>query len=136
MSRTGTIPGTRETYISEADLSSSQYCIVVQGTAENGCALPGAAGVGDVLGTSVNKPESGTGVTVCVATNGGVEKIKLGGTVTANDYLVAAGTDGTAKAYTAGASEGIVGKAKEAGVSGDIIEYEPLILDQTDLLAE
>ncbi len=51
-------------------------------------------------------------------TMGGVEEVKLGGTVSAGDFLT---SDAASKAVSAAAGNRVVGFAMESGVIGDII---------------
>lgn len=51
-------------------------------------------------------------------TMGGIEEVKLGGTVGAGDFLT---SDAASKAISAAAGNRVVGYATESGVSGDII---------------
>lgn len=109
-----------------ADLSAFQHCIVKQ-TSDTQVNV--ATATTDILlGVLGNKPKSGETASVERFTAGVTFKVLLGGTVTRGQYLtvnsssVAVGATQT----TAGSQPvvHVIGRALQAGVSGDIIEVE------------
>jgi hypothetical protein len=120
MAKKGEIPEFIDSYVSEVDLSSSQYCVVVQGTNRDQAKLPSAAGEGKILGVVYGKTQTGTAKGVSVVRRGPT-KVKLGGQVAAGDELEIAAAAGTVRKYTGAAKNGRLGTAEEDGVSGDII---------------
>ena len=110
-------------FTAAADLSAKQYFIVKQTTETAGNITTAATDV--PLGVLQNKPTSGQVMEVAIAGNC---KVKLGGTVAVNDPLV---SDGNGKAIAAtraaaGAQplSNVIGYARRAGVSNDVIEME------------
>lgn len=127
--------GQTDTFRSEADLSSSKYCIVVRGTSRNQCNLPSAAGEGCIIGVIANTPESGTDKDTLVVTDGRA-KVKVCGTVSAGDELEIGNSSGHAQKYTGTytAGHGRLGYAEESGVTNDVITATIEIIDMTQLL--
>lgn len=113
--------GPNKTYKAAADLSSSQYHIVKQTSA--GVVNLASAATDVITGVLQNKPKSGENAEVCMRNGGGTGKVKLGGNVAIGSFLTA-DASGHAVATTTGGNE-VFGRAIEAGVSGDVIEYEP-----------
>lgn len=120
MAKKGEKPLVIHTYNSEVDLKDSEYRAVVQGSADDGCKLPAAAGAGKVVGIVFGKPNEGTGKSLSVVRLGRA-KVELAGSVNAQEKLEVADATGKLQKYTAASSNGEVGVAEETGVSGDII---------------
>lgn len=106
-----------QTFLTETDLSSSQYFFVKLNSSER-IVLCGA---GDKpLGVLQDKPVGASGVPVaCRVRVGGISKLKLAGTVSANSYVKA---DSASKgvATTTGNDE-YGASAISSGESGDLI---------------
>lgn len=106
-------------FVSTNDLSAKQYFIVKRGSAANDVILADAA-TDALVGILMNKPTAAQNATVRLLNAQGTCKVKLGGTVAVGAWLT---TDSAGKAIsTTTDGDEIVGKALEAGVSGDIIE--------------
>lgn len=130
--------GTDITLLAAADLSSSQYLAVVLGT--SGITVASAAGA-DVIGILQNDPPDGQAATVRVA---GITKWIAGGTIARGARVAsdAAGKAKTAVAGTVNTSDAgasgdplvgsfSIGKALEAGVSGQVIA---VLIDKAGLV--
>jgi len=133
MAKKGEIPEFIDSFVSQVDLSSSQYCVVVQGTARDQAKLPSAAGEGKILGIVYGIPASGTAKSISVVRRGPT-KVKLMNTVAAGDELEIGNAAGAVRKYTGAAKNGRLGTAEEAGVSGDIIVafIDPIDFKQID----
>lgn len=99
--------------------------IVVVGSANNKCALPGGADPTTSLLGVVMRPDGSTasiGDTVDVVLSG-IYPVRAGGSISRNNLLTSGGTGGTAIAETAGSGVlvGVIGNAIEDGASGDRI---------------
>jgi hypothetical protein len=103
------------------DLSAKQYYIV-KGTAANTVDL--ATTSSDfILGTINNVDRAGQEVEVFMRNGTSSHKVVLGGTVAYGDALTANSSSKAVATTTAG--DQFLGRAMQAGVSGDIIEYAP-----------
>ena len=120
MAKKGEIPEFIDSFVSEVNLSSSQYCVAVQGTARDQAKLPSAAGEGQILGIIYGTPASGTAKGISIVRRGPT-KIKLIGVVAAGDELEIGNSAGAARKYVGASKHGRIGTAEEPGVSGDII---------------
>lgn len=105
-----------EIFDAEADLSTHQYKMVKYGTAAKGLLLAGAGE--KAIGVLMNAPKLGEQAEVCV--DGGA-LVKIASTVAVNASL-GAGASGVGAA--AGAAGFALGIAKQAGVTGDVIEMQ------------
>lgn len=105
-----------EIYTAEADLSTHQYKMVKFGTAAKGILLAGAAE--KALGVLMNAPKLGELAEVAVA---GGALVKIASTVAVHANL-GAGASGVG--VTAPAAGFVLGIAKQAGVTGDVIEIQ------------
>ena len=102
------------TLAASADLSLCQYCFAkISG---DGTATVAAAATDKIIGVINNKPASGEAIDLVMY---GKQKVLLGGTVAAGDYLTSDANGNAVKATTADAT--VYGQAVEAGVVTDII---------------
>lgn len=107
-------PRHAESYPAGADLTDKQYFIGVRQA--DGTIVLAVAGQGDGVIEYTNPPK--VGATIALVDDG-TTKVRLGGTVAVGDPLIA-GADG--RAIKRVAQTGIVfGKAREAGVAGQVI---------------
>lgn len=106
----GQLPG----YAAAADYTEKQFYLVYI-SAANTVTLCGAGGI--AAGVLINAPDSGEPADVCRL---GPAKVKLSGTVAANDPLKSAAGGTAVKADTD--KDHIIGWADVAGVTGDIID--------------
>jgi len=105
-----------------ADLSAKQF-FIVKFTAANTVGLASAA-TDVLLGTLRNKPEQNETAEVHLIGAGGTAKVKLGGSVTAGNFLTA---DSAGKAVaTTTTGNYVLGRALEDGDADDIIEFVPM----------
>lgn len=104
-------------------LDLDQYTIVK--TDASGFIVKAAAATDALLGTlmTIGKA-SGDTVSVGVRNASGTLKVRLGGTV-AKDAYITSNASGLGIATTTAGNE-ILGRAMEAGVSGQVIEYLPM----------
>lgn len=106
------------TMLASVDLTAKRYFLVKQDGSGNAALCTAAT---DKIEGSIDDPGNGTvlgAITVCKA-NG---KVILGGTVAPGDQLT---SDAAAKAIaTTTGGNFVFGRAVEAGVAGDIVEYE------------
>lgn len=100
-----------------AEAAVSAYTIVKPGA--SGGVVPATAATDKVLGTS-DELDKAIGEVVDVAI-GPVNKVKLGGTVAAGDWLTANASSLAIATTTAGHQ--VIGRAEIAGVAGDIVNY-------------
>jgi hypothetical protein len=118
-------------YIADAAIAN-RYSIVIFGSDQYHCAI-GAANTEAPLGVATDSVATADlSVPINVAVFGacvGTQKVVLGGTVAAGDYLQSNG-DGTAiKLKTTTGTWYKIGRALAAGVSGDTIEFAPCLPD-------
>lgn len=112
--------GGRYVLAAGADLSSSQYFVVKITSNE---VVLSAAATDNHLGVLQNAPEDGDSAEVLGRHASETGKVKLGGTVAEGDKLTA---DSAGKAIvTTTSGHQVFGIARAAGVSNDLIEYEP-----------
>jgi len=117
-----TVDGPRQSRFSAAaDYSAKQYFIVKQ--SGDATATLASAATDWLLGVIMNTPKSGENVEVFGRQGGGTGKVVLGGTVTRGAFLTADAA-GKAVATTTVGNE-VLGRAIQAGVAGDIIEFIP-----------
>lgn len=106
--------------------------VVVQGTNDGECALPGAANAAKILGvTSFSQPNQGRSVSVRKA---GIARVVAAGAVNAGDPVNVAGTSGKVKAVneSAGTLANCLGFAEtSATADDDIIEVFISIHERT-----
>lgn len=107
----------------ETESAVSDGMIVVVGSANNKCALPGGASPTTPLLGVVHRPDGSTaaiGDTVDVVISG-VYPVIAGGSISRKNLITSGGTDGTAiaESASAGTNVGVLGQAIEDGVSGD-----------------
>jgi len=119
------------TYKAGEDLSSSQYRVVVTGTSDYECKLPGGAGVGKILGVLQNYPASGSAARVRKL---GISKVVAAATIVYGAELEVNAT-GDVKTYTINSKNGRVGTAEEAAVDDDIFTAFICPLDISQLLS-
>ena len=100
----------------------SKYRAVVQGSNAGGCALPGAANAANFLGMTLE--DQATQYSAVPVRMLGIAYAELGGPVTLGAKLVINGTAGKVKASatTGTTMQNVIGRALEAGVSGDVIQ--------------
>src|ERR1019366_75671 len=102
------------TLAASADLSLCQYCFAkISG---DGTATVAAAATDKIIGVINNKPASGEAIDLVMY---GKQKVLLGGTVAAGDYLTSDANGNAVKATSTDAT--VYGQAVEAGVVTDII---------------
>ncbi len=107
----------------ETESVVSDGMVVVVGSANNKCALPGGASpTTSILGV-IHRPDGssaaiGDTVDVCVS---GIYPVVAAGTISRKNLITSGGTDGTAIAESAstGTNVAVLGQAIEDGVSGD-----------------
>lgn len=97
--------------------------VVIIGSADNKCALPGGASPTTALFGLVMRPDGSTasiGDTVDVVVSG-VYPARAGGSITRAGLVTSGGTNGTVIAQAAGSGVivGIIGQAVESASSGD-----------------
>ena len=120
------------TYKAGEDLSSSQYRVVVTGTSDYECKLPGGAGVGKILGVLQNYPASGSAARVRKL---GISKVVAAATIVAGAELEIANATGDVRTYTIDGDNGRVGSAEEAAVEDDVFTAFICPLDISQLLS-
>lgn len=108
-----------EIFESEADLSAHQYKMVKYGTAAKGILLCGAGE--KAVGVLMNAPKLNELAEVCVS---GGALVKIASTVAVNASL---GSGASGVGAASGAAGFALGVAKQAGVTGDVIE---ILLDR------
>lgn len=113
-----------------ADLSTKQYFIVK--TDANGKYVLAAAATDNIRGVLANAPKLGESADVTNINGAGTFKVIAGGTI-AKDALLTSNASGQAvtATQTAGGTQPSVrvfGRARAAAVSGDIVEYDKLVL--------
>jgi len=98
-----------------SDLSASQYCCVNLNSSGQ-VALPSAGG--DIVGVMQDTEGSAANRVTAVATMfGAITKVKLGGTVTAGDYLK---VDTSGRVVTATSGSFVVGRCVAGGAINNI----------------
>lgn len=120
------IEGNTRTFKAAVDLSTKLFYIVKL-TAANTVNLAAAATDAAIMGVINRKPAAAVGanIEVLLRTGAGTGKVILGGTVSRGDRLTT-NASGQAITTTTAANE-VIGMAIEAGVSGDVIEFLPVI---------
>jgi streptogramin lyase len=104
------------------DLTGKQYHIVKLDS--NGKVVLCDAGSDSVIGVLQNEPVNGDTAQVALNNGAGTYKVHCGGTIAVGATV---GTNSTGKAISnTTAGHGMVGRALEAGVSGQIIEVMKL----------
>lgn len=111
-------PDRAKTYNAEANVNS--YTIVKFGANDFGV-LPAVASTDQLVGVSTNLTVlSGQRVDVYHAH---IVYVKLGGTVARGAYVTSdANGNGVAAAPAVGVNANVIGKARQSGVAGDVIE--------------
>lgn len=119
--------GSNMGFISTNDLSAQAVGSIVKvdsSNAPNQVVLAGANGTG-AIGVTMDQAAAGQTITVRLRTAAGTLFVKLGGTVAVNDAVTSNGSGLGITTTTAG--DEILGRALEAGVSGDVIEILPFL---------
>lgn len=114
-------PGQMIPMVTESIVSDGM--VVIVGSADNACALPGGASPTVSLLGVIYRPDGSSaavGDTVDVIISG-VYPVIAAGSITANNLITSGGTDGTAIAESAGSGVlvAVLGPALEDGASGD-----------------
>lgn len=111
------------TRVAGADLSAKQFYIVK--LQSDRTVVLASAATDFLYGAVQLGAASGGNVSVALRNKDGTFKVVLGGTVAVNDALTS-DSAGKAVATTTSGDE-VLGIAQEAGVSGQVIEYLPLV---------
>lgn len=117
--------GKPEAFVASGDLSSCLNRVVMELTTDF---KVGLATAGKGVGVLANAPKDGEFASV--ATDG-VVMVRVGDTVTANDYLTAA-TSGWAVKVTSGANADVIGKARTGAASGMLAAVKLGNFDRAD----
>lgn len=114
-------------FISTGDLSAAPIGSIVKIDSANAPSniVLAAAGTDKSIGVLVDQPLAGQTGTVRLRSAEGTIFVKLGGTVAVGDAVTSNGS-GVGIATTTGGDE-VLGRALEAGVSGDVIELMPFL---------
>lgn len=114
----GSNPTVIRSYKGDADLSAKKYYIVEK-NADGTVGLAEAAS--DILKGVIDDGGKASGDMIAVITQG-IAKILLGGTVNEGDSITADSAGKGVATTTEG--DNVIGRAEEAGVSGDIISVD------------
>lgn len=104
----------------EAENAITAHCVVVEGTDDGECDMPGGADVGSILGVARHAADAGAQVTIDGP--GSYVPVVASGAISRGAWVSIAGTSGKVKAATLSADTSVVGKAMTTVTTdGDLV---------------
>lgn len=99
--------------VAEAQITA--FSVVVEGTADGQCNMPGGADVGGVLGVALH--DAAPGEDVHIAGPGSYAKVRANGAIARGAHVSIAGTSGKVKSMTLAANSEVVGQCRHTTTS-------------------